>query len=45
MLPYTAVDLIRSMTVTTTTPERKAARSAVLTRLAGLVARHGSTAR
>jgi hypothetical protein len=44
MLPYTAVDLIRSMTVTATYPDRKAPRNGLRSRLSGLVARQGSTA-
>ena len=46
MLPYTAVDLIRSMGVAViTSPEREAPRSALRARIAGLVLRHRSTAR
>jgi hypothetical protein len=45
MLPYTAVDLIRSMGATIASPERDAPRSALRARIAGLVVRYRSTAR
>jgi hypothetical protein len=45
MLPYTAVDLIRSMGVTPTSTEREAPRSALRARIAGIVIRRRSTAR
>jgi hypothetical protein len=45
MIPYTAVDLIRSMGVTVTSPEQEAPRSALRARIAGLVIRRRSTAR
>jgi hypothetical protein len=45
MLPYTAVDLIRSMGVAVTSTEREAPRSALRARITGLVIRRRSTAR
>ena len=45
MLPYTAVDLIRSMGVTAVSPEQEALRSTLRARIAGLIVRHRSTAR
>ena len=45
MLPYTAVDLIRSMGATVTPTEREAPRSALRARIAGLIARSRSAAR
>ena len=40
MLPYTAVDLIRSMTVIAASPERTTPRSALRSLLVGFVTRH-----
>ena len=45
MLPYTAVDLIRSMGVPVTSAEREAPRTALRARIAGLIARSRSAAR